>query len=287
MKMKKNIFSLIFIFILFFSLSECATVNSKGIYYFVGKSENDLVKYFGYNGKLVEPFNPEYDKVLFFTNKILKYQMSKTEYIRYKVTRQSEILNIMFNQFSDGCLCELDPVYYGQHYISDLNYNVTHRNNNANLRPIVNNFNNLINRNDAFPTSQRSTALDRSNIGDTYYLYTIDRKQEYNSGLTRYGTTGTTVIIPSENYTSNIYIAWKVNVVAEDRPETKAYIVVTYNDRFNSCYDGNNNIITVDRANEIINYYTSNGFSSKVITDGLSMYAFIKNGKIIKVEEGK
>jgi len=285
--MAKKYLLFIFFVIFIFVLSACATVNSKGIYYFVGKSENDLIKHFGYNGKDVGSSSLEYDKVLFFTNKILKYQMSKTTYVRYKVTRQSEIFNLKFNQFSDGCLCEINRADYGQHYIINVGDNVTHRNDNTRLRPLVNNFNNLINRNDSFPTSQRSTALDRSNIGDTYYLYTIDRTQEYNSGVTRFGTTSTTVLIPSETYTSNIYMAWKIDVVAEDRPETKAYIVVIYNDRFNRCYDGNNNIITQDRANEIIDYYTKNGFSSKIITDGLSMYAFIKNGKIIKVEEGK
>ncbi|MDR2596960.1 MAG: hypothetical protein LBC76_06535 [Treponema sp.] len=285
MKIKKNIFSLIFIFILGLLLSACATVNSKGIYYFVGKSENDLIKYFGYNGKLVEPFDPEYDKVLFFTSKILKYQMSKTEYIRYKVTRQSEILNIMFNQFSDGCLTFINSAYYGNHYgiegvgFSNQQPRVIHRNDNSAIRPVINNFNNIINRYDAFPNSQRDIAFDRSKIGDTYYLYSNTSKQYYNSGVTG--------LTPNESYTSCSYVVWRIDIVAEDRPETQKYIVVTYNDRFNRCYDGNNNIITVDRANEIIDYYTNNGFSSKVINDGLSMYAFIKNGKIVKLEEGK
>lgn len=278
--MKKIIFFVVFIIIVFV-LSACATVNSQGIYYFVGKSENDIIKHFGYNGKSVESSDSEYDKVLFFTNKILKYQMSKTEYVRYKVPRQSEILSILFNQYSDGCL-----TYDGSHYktigawTSTKTPQVIHSNDNARIIPIINNFNNIINRSDAFPYSQRDTALSRNNIGNTYYLYNNISKSYFSSGHSQLG-------IPSETYTINTYMAWRIDVIAEDRPETKQYIVVTYNDRFARCYDGNNNIITVDRANEIISYYTNNGFSSRVITEGLSMFAFIKNGKIIKVEEGK
>jgi len=283
--MKKYIFSVTFIIFLFFELSACATVNSKGIYYFVGKSEIDLIKYFNYNGESIESSAPEYDKVLFFTNKILKYQMSKTEYIRYKVAKQSEILNIRFNQFSDGCLTFIDSAYYGQHYhiegLGSTAYQprVIHRNDNSAIRPIINNFNNIIKRSDAFPNSQRDIAYDRSKIGDTYYLYSNTSKQYYNSGVTG--------LTPSESYASCTYLVWRIDIVAEDRPETQNYIVVTYNDRFNRCYDGNNNIITLDRANEILDYYINNRFNSRVITEGLSMYAFIKNGKIIKVEEGK
>jgi len=251
--MKKYIFSVTFIIILIFVLFACATVNSKGIYYFVGKSESDLIKYFNYNGESVEAFDSEYDKVLFFSNKILRYQMSKTEYIKYKVTRQSEILNIRFNQFSDGCLTFNNSVYYGHHYgIEDLGSTayqprVIHRNDNSAIRPIINNFNNIIKRSDAFPNSQRNTAFDRSKIGDTYYLYNNTSKQYYSPGVSG--------LTPSESYTSCIYEVWRIDVVAEDRPETQEYIVVTYNDRLNRCYDGNNNFITVDRANEIIDYY--------------------------------
>ena len=43
--------------------STCASVNSQGIRYFVGKSENDLIGYFGYNGSEVEVNNDDYDKI--------------------------------------------------------------------------------------------------------------------------------------------------------------------------------------------------------------------------------
>jgi len=283
----KKIISIIFIAFACILFTTCASVNTQGIRYFVNKPETDLIKHFGYNGLEINNSNEEYDKVVFFTNKVLKYRVSKINYVRYKVSKQTEIINIMFNQFSDGCLCELDRVYYGQHYISDSYNNVTHRNNNASLRPIVNNFNNLVNRNDSFPTSQSSGVFDRSKIGDTYYLYAIDRKQEYNPGVTRIGAgSGTTVIIPSETYTSNIYIAWRVDIVAEDRPETEAYIVGQYYERQNTYYSGNgSSVITIEILNNTINDYRNKGFNLNIITEGNSMYAYIKNGKIIKVEE--
>lgn len=274
-----TVFCLIFVFI----LSTCATVNSQGIYYFVGKSESDLINHFGYDGKKVDSSNSEYDKILLFTNKILKYQMSKTEYIRYKVTRQSEILNISFYQFSDGCLTYPDSIYYGNHYniegLGGYNPRVIHRNDNSSIGPKINNFNNIINRSDAFPNSQRNAVFERSKIGDTYYLYNNSSQQNWISGVSGY--------TPSEAYTSYICIVWRIDIIAEDRPETERHTIVTYNERLDRSYDMNNNIISVERANEILSYYTKNGFSLIVITEGLSMNAYIKNGKVVKVEENK
>jgi len=285
--MKKYFSYVVFILIIILLLSACATVNSKGIYYFVGKSENDLIKHFGYSGKSVESSNSEYDKVLYFTNKMLKYEMSKTNYVRYKVSRQSEILNISFNQFSDGCLTFPNSPYGGNHYgiennLYDYTSRLIHRNDNSAIIPTISNFNNIINRPDAFPYSQSNTIFDRSRIGDTYYLYNIYKNQGFSGGII-----SADINIPGEVYTMNTYKVWKIDVVAEDRPETEKYIVVTYNYRLDHYYDGNNNIISADRANEITSYYINNGFNSRVISEGLSMYAFIKNEKIIKVEEGK
>jgi hypothetical protein len=279
--MKKGIIFFAYVLLPVLALSTCASVNSQGINYFVGRSETDLINHFGYNGKEINSSDSEYDKVLFFTNKILKYRMSKTEYVRYKVTKQSEILDVSFNQYSDGCLTFIDSVYLGQHYVIEeisQNSRVIHRNDNSSLRPIINNFNNIINRSDAFPNSQRNSVFDRSRIGDTYYLYNNTSKQNWSSGVMG--------LTQAESYTSFLYVVWKIDVVAEDRPETKAFIVAIYDERFDRWLSGNgNSTLTQERANSIVNEYINNGFTRRVVTEGHSMYAYIKNGKIIKVEE--
>jgi len=283
--MKKGIILIIFVIFLALVLSTCASVKSQGISYFIGKSESDLIKHFGYNGVEIESSYSEYDKVIFFTNKILQYQMSKTSVVRNKNYRETEILNLSFNQFPDGCLNFIDTAYNSYHYeIEGLgntsrNPRVIHRNDNSAIIPRLNEFNNMINRNRSFPYSQHNEAFNRSNIGDSYYLYLRDSKSYWHSGV--YGLT------PEEAYTSNIYILWKIDIVAEDRSETDRRIVVRYNERLDSCYDGNGNTIPLNRANSIINSYTNDGWTLRVITEGNSMFAYIKNGKVIRVEERK
>jgi len=286
--MKKYILFLTFVFLCVFILTACASVNSQGIDYFIGRSESDLINHFGYNGIDVGSSNSEYDKVLFFSNKNLIYQMSKTEYVRYKVTRQSEILNIMFNQFSDGCLTFYNSAYYGNHYgIEGIgpNARTIHRNDNSSIRPVINNFNNIINRSDAFPNSQRDAVFDRSRIGDTYYLFNNTSRLYYSSGVSYIGADEIIEFSPSEAYTKCNYIVWRIDVIAEDRPETESWIVAIYDERFDYWLSGNgNNIITQERANAIINEYISNGFTRRVVTEGHSLRAYIKNGKIVNVE---
>jgi len=277
--MKKRI-PIVFIALAFFNTT-CASVKTQGINYFVNKTENDLINHFGYNGVEINNNDAEYDKVIFFTNKILKYQMSKTEYVRYKVTRQSDILNLNFTQFSDGCLLFYESVYYGQHYITEgviPNKRVIHRNDNSRIIPIINNFNNIIKRSDAFQNSQRNIVFDRSKIGDTYYLYNNTSKSYFAPG---------TDLIPAESYIINTFMVWRIDVVAEDRPETESWIVALYDERYDRWLSGNgNSTITQERANGIVNEYINNGFNQKVVTEGKSLFAYIKNGKIIKVTDG-
>ena len=145
--MKKILFSTIFVVILVFLIFACASVKSQGITYFIGRSESDLISHFGYNGREIESIDTEYDKIIFFTNKTLQYQMSKTNIVRYKVSRQSEIMSLQYNEFSDGCLTWNNAAYYGNHYgIEGMppNNRVIHRNDNSAIRPRINEFNNII-----------------------------------------------------------------------------------------------------------------------------------------------
>jgi hypothetical protein len=277
--MKKVILFILFIIFFILVLSTCASVERQGITYFVGKTENDLIKHFGYNGVVQSNTgNDEYDKIIFFTNKVIKYQVSKVNTIRYKVSRQSVIIDALsFYQFQDGCLVSGDT-NYGQHYDKDMYGNITrHINDNASLVPIINQFNSIKNRNDSYPNSQRSVVFDRSRIGDIYYLYYEDRKSLYTEGRTLYS---------SEVYTGIILAVWRIDVVAEDRSETESYIIGQYYEHQNQYYSGNgNSVITVPQINSFIEEYRSKGFIYTTRTEGNSLLAYIKNGKVVRVGE--
>jgi len=278
--MKKLALSGLFTILFFLVLSTCASVNSQGKNYFVGRSENDLIKHFGYNGVVkTSTGNNEYDKIVFFTNKIIKYRVSKVNTVLYKVLRQTEEIQLAFNEFSDGCLVLDSYTTYGQHiYSSGGRY--LHNNDNSTIRPRINEFNNLLNRYTSYPSSQSNSAFDRHNIGDSYYLYQKNTKQEWSPGITN--------IKQAETYTSNRWYLWRIDVVAENRSETEAYIIGQYYERQNQYYSGNgNSIITVPQINSLIEEYRSKGFTYTTDIEGLSLLAYIKNGKVVRVEENK
>jgi hypothetical protein len=263
-------------------LSSCASVNSKGINYFVGRAEKDLVKYFGYNG-VIQSFdeNNDYDKIVFLTNKVIKYQVSKVNTVQYKVSRRTQVMLLTFNEFSDGCVTYNDAKYYGMHIgIEGLppNAYTVHRNDNAALVPQINQFNNLINRYTAYPSSQSNEAFNRSKIGDSYYLYEKSSKGYWNPGVTG--------LTQGESYTGYIWGLWKIDIVAENRSETEGYIIGQYNERQNQYYSGNgNSVITVPQINSLIDDYKSKGFTYTTKTEGYSLFAYLKNGKVVRVEE--
>jgi len=279
--MKKYILSFSIVFLLALVLSTCASVKSQGINYFIGRSESDLINHFGYNGVEIDSVDSDYDKILFFSNKRLRYRMNKTNIVRYKVSRQTEIMIFSFYEFADGCLTDPNSAYYGMHIgIEGVapNYSTVHRNDNSIIGPRVNEFNNIINRNISFPTSQRNQVFNNSNIGDTYYLYEKNIRQNWSSGVTG--------LTQGEAYTSNTWGLWRINIVSEDRPETESWIVAIYDERLDRWLSGNGNTtITQERANNIINEYLNNGFTRSVVSEGHSMYAYIENGKVVRVEE--
>jgi hypothetical protein len=269
----KKIFLIIICIQIIFLLTNCASVKSQGMNYFIGKKESDLIKHFGYNGVEVDSSNTQYDKILFFTNRILTYQMSKTNVVRYKNQRQSVVIDaISFNQFRDGCLVILDNRTYGNHYEEDMYGNILrHINDNAYLVPLVNQFNSIKNMNNSYPNSQRSTALNRHNIGDTYYLYEERREAKFIG----------------ESYTGILLAVWRIDVVAEDRSEVDRQNVVRFNERLNQCYDRNGNPITFERANSLLDGSINNGFTRNIFADGHSVHVYISDEKIINVEENK
>jgi len=299
--MKKVAISTIFVVLFILVLSTCASVNTQGINYFVGKSESDLIKHFGYNGVVqTSTKNNENEKIVFFTNKVIKYQVSRVNTVQYKVSRQTQIMLLSFNEFSDGCLVELpSPIGYGMHIYIDGSIggstyardgkrvvktggdsNVVHRNNNAILVPKINQFNNTINRYTSYSKSQENDAFNRSKIGDSYYIYNKESKTNWNPGVTE--------DYIDETYNNRSWSLSRIDIVAEDRSETESYIIGQYYERQDKYYSGNgNSVITVPQINKLIADYKSKGFTYTTRTEGNSLLAYIKNGKVVKVEEKK
>jgi hypothetical protein len=284
----KKLIPIVLLILFNIALFSCKSVKSQGINYFIGRTEADIIKHFGYNGIEIESSDNNYDRVMYFTNKVTKYQMNKVKIVNYKVARQTEIMTLDFYQYPDGCLFELDSQYYGSHYSTQMAFDVqisrlvaTHRNNNnARIVPKINDFNSIVNKYTSFPNSQRASAFERSNIGDTYFLYETKKEQQFSSGVQG--------VTPSEIYTYYLYMLWRVNIVSEDRPETESWIVAIYNERSDLWYTGNgNNIISLERANDIRNEYIYNGYTQSILTEGNSLFVYFLNGKIINVEERK
>ena len=267
-------------------------INQQGIYYFVGKKESDLIKYFGYEGDIYNGENG-YDKILYFTNKIVTYTASKQNVTRYKTTQSQLVYRIFFAEYNDGCLHWLGGISGGGnarlHYefdsIATQNaskangiyteiYRHNSNNDNAIVKNDVNKFNSEINRLNAVSSKDQQTALQKTNIGSWYFVYDI--KDEYRSGTGAGGR--------PETYMWHDYRIFRIDVKADDRVATESYSVVTYNEYYDSFYDGNGNTISEERGNSICAEYEKKGFRIISSEKGISMLAYIKDGKIIKVE---
>ena len=287
--MKK--FLLVFIitnFMVVFSACASMSVNMKGKDYFIGKSSNDLFKYFGYDGVTIDT-ESEYDRVAFYTNWTYTVEMSKTTTTQYKTSNSENVFSLSFSEHNDGCL-----VYYRNghnHYYESGSpdfsgpvavFTFTHTNDNSLVRADINKFNNEIKRLNAVTKDNQQAAFDKTKIGSWFFLYSIDQKigqRTYSIG------TGNDVgIPPSESFPIYTYNIWQVNVVAENRSVTDKHVVVSYNERLDEFYNGNGEIITDDQAEMIIDDYLNNGFKSNAPSKGLSLYAYFKNDKVVKVE---
>ena len=97
------------------------SVRSQGIYYFVGKTESDLISHFGYNGDIVNS-TEEYDKAIYFTDEIIRYTATKQNVTRYKKSESTLVFRVFFAEFNDGCLHWLGGGSSKLHYMFDRSY---------------------------------------------------------------------------------------------------------------------------------------------------------------------
>ena len=156
--MKKNIIACLLIPALM-ALSACASlgIKMKGKEYFTGKTENDLIKYFGYEGYAFDEPG-EYDRAVYFTNQVDTIEMSKTTVQRYKTSNSQNVFSFTFSERNDGCL-----VYSG-------NYHITR-------------YNNEINRLNAVSRDNQQVAFNNTKIGSWFFVYGIDQKAGHDSHM--------------------------------------------------------------------------------------------------------
>jgi hypothetical protein len=262
-------------------------VNQQNASYFVGKKESDLTKYFGYEGDAYDG-EDGYDKILYFTNKIVTFTASKQNVTRYKTHQSQLVYRIFFAEYNDGCLYWLGGISGGGnarlHYYPNPNFNAKetnapiskHNDNNDNaiVRNDVNKFKSEVDRLNAVSSNDQQNAFQKTNIGSWYFVY--DVKNEYRSGMGYEGQ--------PESYLWHDYRIFRMDVKADDRIETESYSVVIYNEYSDSFYDGNGTTISEERGNSICAEYEKKGFTIISSEKGISMSAYIKDGKILKVE---
>jgi hypothetical protein len=254
------------------------SVSLQGAGYFVGKSESALTKYFGYEGEEYDR-EGEYDKILFFTNRVVKLTATKQNVTRYKTSESELVFRIFFEEYNDGCLhfvgnvngvVSLEP-----HYKLDYNGVYRHMNNdNAIVRTEVNKFNSEVQRLYAVDSTDQQAAFQRTNIGSWYFVYKME--DTYQSGRGPGGH--------YESFVWHNYEIYRVDVKADDRIQTESYTAVTYNEYYDSFFDGNGNTISEERRDAICADYKEKGFDIVTSEEGFSVVAYIKDGKVVKVE---
>ncbi len=277
--------------------TSCATlgVATSGGKYFNGKKEEELVKYFKYEGEAVKA-DDNFDKILYFTNLVSTMYVDKTTVEKFKNRKYSTVSNLNFYELYDGCL-----VYPETYHIQDVKWNGkidktvtqdvsksasrepgiqpssgygirTHRNNNTEISALIKSFNSAVQQYGAIKKNADNTLFEKTNIGGFYYIYDIQsNKFSYSDGV---GTSAT----------EYKYILQKVSVYEDSKSSTETHTAYIYNDREKSYTDEKGNAITKETALQNEKSYISKGFSSRKKNKGLALTAYIKDGVVVKVE---
>ncbi|GHV89383.1 hypothetical protein AGMMS50267_17430 [Spirochaetia bacterium] len=274
--MKRTIFPILLILFAMVCFT-CVSmgVSQQGRNYFVGKSENTLTKYFGYTGEIYDG-EGEYDRILYFTDRIVRYTATKQTTTRYKTSDSRLVSLIAFVEYNDGCLHLVDGGSGKAHYEYDTYYGyyIHNTNDNAFVKTAVNKFNGEGQRLKAVDSSERQASFQKSKIGDWYYIYEIkDMPQNVRGYDGRY-----------ETCVYHGYAIYRIDIEAEDRTETKSLTAVTYIERDDAFYDADRNTISEERGQFICDWYEEQGYDILTNETGISLLAYIKNGKIVKVE---
>ena len=287
--MKKMVYVACLVVVITIVFSACASlgVSLQGKNYFVNKTESDLVKYFAYEGDSVEGTG-EYDRIVYFTARVDTFEMSKTTVQQYKVSNSQNIFSFSFSEHNDGCWVNHTANSYhyknGTYGVGPKGRTVIsppqHRNDNALVKSNIARFNSEVERLDAVSRDKRQATFDRTSIGSWFFIYGVDK----TSGFRSYALGFDEGIPSAENFSIYTYTIWRINVAAEDRATTEKHIAATYEERSDKFYDNSGNVISKEQVQAICDDYVKKGFKSNTLSRGLSVRAYIKDGKIVKVE---
>jgi hypothetical protein len=148
------------------------------------------------------------------------------------------------------------------------------------VRTEINRFNSEIKRLNAVQSNDQQAALNSTPIGSWYFVYRVN--QEY--GQYNYPSSVDEGIPRSETFAIYHCNIWRVNVLADNRSTTETHIAYTYNDRLQQFYSGNGSAISEEQANTNESSYVRQGFTARTQSEGISVLAYIKDGKVSKVE---
>lgn len=256
-----------------FSLTGCASLGiaSKGAEYFVGKTEEDLIKYFKYEGKNVS-FEGDYDKALSFTNLVTTMYMDKTTIQKFKNRRYNMIMNFEFLELYDGCYIYQNTNSNYTPHVTLVNRRVaSHTNRNQDIKLQINLFSNYIQQYGAVKAINDDAMFERTNIGNTYYIYNITSYEVAYSDGAGSG---------AGNYT---YTLQSVSVFEDSKSSTETHTAYIYNDKERQYTDEKRNPISKEQALSNENSYLMDGFTNRRKDNGIALIAYIKDGIVVAV----
>jgi hypothetical protein len=261
-----------------FILTTCVSmgVSIYGKDYFIDKPEKSLTKYFGAAMKEFDDTEGQYDKVISCNNEVITATMTRRNVKQYKVEKRTKLWDFTYSKYNDGCYT------YGnkRHYeTSDDGSVITAHNNFINyVNDQIAFFNNQVERLGCIALKYQQDYFNKSNIGDVFYVSSV-----YDgNGKRYYGETDG--IIPPHSYQIFSLAIYKVEVIAENEVKTETVTAWTFYGNTGEYYDINGAVISEQSANNIFENYKKQGFEPNGKSTGLSLTAYIKDGKIIKVE---
>lgn len=272
----------IFAFAVLFPSCVTVGVAVSGGKYFDGKKEEELVKYFKYEGDIVKT-NGDYDKVLYFTNLVSTLYMDKTTVEKFKNKRSQEIAKLEYYTLSDGCQYWTELSNFNYFGIDTTRKSYAHDgvlNNNSQIKQGLNNYYTIIKKLNAVENTVQNQQkikqlIENTEIGKSFYLWEI-KNFTFGQYMDNYHN--------EYKGTATDYSIIKVDVYEDSKSSTETHTAYIYNDREKSYTDEKGNAITKDIALQNEESYISKGFSSRKKNKGLALTAYIKDGVVVKVE---
>ena len=278
--MKKGIFLILLCYIFIVVCTSCASLGvwMHGEQYFVGKTEDDLIKYFEDKG--IELLNKaEYDKIVRFCNQIDTLYMDKTIVKTYKEGIPQRIFSLDFVEYNDGCL-----VLDGKSHYSGGTSSVgkvimpRHSNDNAFIKNELNRFWSEVKRLNAAPTSNQDALFDSTPVGSWYFVYKKSSESIYYGG-------NPYVKEPPSSIPFYHYNIWRIDVSSSQKTTTETEIAYVFDLKYLTYYDAKGGQISLSQALENEKYYEKQGYTRRLSKEGMTVDAYIKDNKIVKIEK--